>query len=251
MPAGLKPWSASTQWPQKLTGLSAPSLLRFLSLVSFVFLACDAAAGPVQNSKRLVNNFPVDLTPLFNWWAKHDGPRPLTSWVRLTGAIVGTNSGAWIVEGKIEEAREAKSSDGSSEAAAGTQKILLRNPPVDDLVEFQRLTNRLAELNKQRGVLKAEADQAKARDQAVTEQQRAARHNRARARVLAGEDKQLKQTESQAKAEQKPLDEEAKEIKNKLAGCPNLDRYVVDCFALDLHFDYAAMPVFDHGRPIK
>ncbi|HZR15797.1 MAG TPA: hypothetical protein VFE51_00600 [Verrucomicrobiae bacterium] len=214
-------------------------------------LGIRTPANPAKAPKRRVNNFPVDLTPLFSWWTNQHGQRPLSAWVRITGSIVGTNSGAWVIEGKAEpnQARiEAKAADGSSGSSAGPQRLLLRNPPVEDLAEFERLRSRLAELNQQRAGLVSQENQAKSRDQAVNEQQRASRRNRARARVLAAEDKQLKQAQTQAKNDQKPLDTELKEIKAKLAGYPNPDRYALDCFALDLQYDAGALPVYDHGQ---
>lgn len=209
-------------------------------------------ANPAQNPKRSIGNLSVDLSPLIKWWANRNGPRPLSAWVHLTGTVIGTNSGAWIVEAKIEPAGpKSKNSETAPERANENQRIVLRNPPLDDLIEFQQLTSRLVELNKQRAALKEQESQAKTRDQAVTAQQRASRRNRGQARVLAAEDKQLKQIEKQAETQEKPLDDELKEIKEKLAAYPKTDQYLVDCFALDLKYDSSAMRVYDHGRTAK
>jgi hypothetical protein len=87
--------------------------------------------------------------------------------------------------------------------------------------------------------------------QAVAGQERVNRRNSVEARLLAVEERQLKQTESTAQAEQKNLDQEIKELKAKLAIYPNTDHYAVDCFALDLQYDYGRLAVFDHGRVLK
>jgi hypothetical protein len=69
--------------------------------------------------------------------------------------------------------------------------------------------------------------------------------------VLATEDKQLKRVENHANTDQKSLEEEINGLKSKLAAYPKLDQYVLDCFALDMHFENQQMPVYDYGRSWK
>jgi hypothetical protein len=242
--------------PRPIAGASKPIIARpskaaGLRLALICFLLAGAAVGtsanPAKAPKRVVNNFQVDLTSLFTWWTNHQGQRPLSAWIRVTGSIVGTNSGAWVIEGKVEHAGTSRS-EKSTDATAEPPRILLRNPPLEDRAEFERLSSRFVELNKKRAGLVVEQDQDKARREAVNDQQRASRRNRARARVLAAEDKQLKQTQTQAQNDQKPIDEELKDLKARLAAYPKPDLYVVDCFALDLQYDSSAIPVYDHGR---
>src|SRR5690242_18285453 len=61
-------------------------------------------ANPAQAPRRIVNGFAVDISPLCTWWTNHEGARPLISWVHVTGAIVGTNSGAWVIEARVDHA---------------------------------------------------------------------------------------------------------------------------------------------------
>ena len=232
------------RWP----GVFKPAQVAAL----FALAAAGLSASPLQHPKRLLSVYTVDLGPLFKWWSKHEGPRPLPAWVRISGSVVGTNVAGWILEADVEKtARNRLEDKDSAGSAAGRQRIILRNPPVDDLVEFEELSSKLSALNARRSSLAAEENDAKSREQAVAEQQRAVRRNSSRSRVLTLEDRQLKQEENQAKAQEKPLDEQIQELKSKLAGYPNRDNYILDCFALDLQSEYEHLPVFDHGQVMK
>jgi hypothetical protein len=238
---------------ESLGKLPARRWFALATLACFLF-ARASPADPVRDPKRLVNNFTVDLAPLCKWWHKRDGPRPLSAWTHLTGSVVGTNSGAWIIEGKPDESenqrasREERSAEASSSEPA---RFLLLNPPVEELLEFQRLTDRLVQLNRRHAELVSQAAETHSRDEAVSGQERAVRSNRAQARLLASEDKQLKSLENQAKTDQKPLEQELKDLKSKLAAYPKLDHYELDCFALDMHSEHQQMPVYDYGRSWK
>jgi hypothetical protein len=216
------------------------------ALISF-----GASAAPVEYPKRWVDSYTVDLGPLFNWWGKREGPRPLSSWVHVTGSIVGTNSAGWIIEADLDGAADRKAVKNASGPPPGAQRIILMSPPVDDLVEFERLSARLDTLSRQRMELAAEENEAKNREQAMAEQQRSARRNGSRARVLTLEVRQLKEAENRAYQGQRPLDQEIQELKKKLASYPHSDHYLVDCFALDRHWEYERLRVYDHGRIVK
>jgi hypothetical protein len=219
-------------------------LARWFSALAVV-ISASLMASPLQHPKRLINSYQVDLNPLFKWWSKHEGPRPLSSWVHITGTIVGTNAAGWIVAAQVEGAHKE---EGNARAGSAHDplKIILRTPPVEDLADFQTLSSRLAALNAQRASLAAEESQDKEREQAVAAQQHGARGSRAR--LLSMEDKQLKQAENVAKAGQKPLDQQIQELKSKLAVYGGTDHYAVDCFGLDLQTDHEGMPVYEHGR---
>jgi hypothetical protein len=223
-------------------------------LLSSLLNSFVSPASPLQHPKRIVNSYTVDLTSLFKWWSKHDGPRPLSSWVHITGSVVGTNGGVWILEAQVEGAgtkAQAGPADGTSDPGRGPIKVYLQNPPVDDLADFEELSGRLSALMAQRGQVAGEENQAKSQEQAVAQQQQVNRRNTAQARVLAEEDKHLKHIESTTKAQGTSLDQQIKELKTKLAIYPNTDHYEVDCFALDLQFDHNRLPVYDHGRVLK
>jgi hypothetical protein len=215
-------------------------------------ISANVLATPAQHPKRLIGNYTVDLAPLFKWWTKHDGPRPLSSWVHITGSIVGTNAAGWIIEGQVEGRDPDKDTAKASGApAAGSIKIILRSPPVEDLADFERLSSELTSVNLQRSSLSAEESDAKSKDEAVSAQQRSFRRDSARSRLLALEDRRLKQTQDETKAEQKPLDQRSQELKSKLAVYPNPDYYIVDCFALDVQYEFDRLPVYDHGRVMQ
>lgn len=232
-----------------------PGRSRFaLATLGCFLFALPSPADPARDPKRLVNNFTVDLTPLCRWWQHRDGPRPLPAWTHITGSVVGTNPGAWIIEGKVDESKSTRggSEDRSAASSVSEQaRFLLLNPPVDQLLEFQRLTDRLVQLNRRRADLVSQAAEAHSRHEAVSGQERAARRNRAHARVLAVEDKQLKNLENQAKTDQKSVEQEIKDLQARLAAYPKVNQYVLDCFALDRHSELQQMPVYDYGLSWK
>jgi hypothetical protein len=198
-------------------------------------------AGPLKNPKRMVAGHTVDLSPLFRWWSKHEGDRPLAAWVHVTGSVVGTNAWGWVVEAQVEKT----SRPGSSHE--GDVKLLLKNPPVQELAEFERLMAEMKALNEQRGNILAQETQAKDRADSVSREQAANRRNGVRNRGLAVEGRQLRWTDSQLKNQLKPYDQQLQDLKTKLAAYPNPDHYTLDCLALDAEQKYNGMPVFDHG----
>jgi hypothetical protein len=208
----------------------------------FALASASLGADPTQHPKRLVNGYVVDLAPLFKWWAKHEGSRPLSSWVHINGTILGTNAAGWILEAQVEGSEKTGS-------LHDPLKIILKNPPVEDFADFQSLSSKLAGLNARRTTLVDQAKEDQTHARAVVEQQRGARG--AHARVLAMENRRLKKDENEAKADQKPLDLQIQELKSKLAARGEGSHYKIDSFALDLQSDYEQMPVYDHGGLMK
>lgn len=205
-------------------------------------------AGPLRNPKRLLGGYLVDLGPLFKWWSKHEGPRPLPAWVHVSGSIVGTNAVGWILEAEVEKTARSPQEERSS---PGPHQIILKTPPVDDLIQFEELSSKLNALTAQRARLASAEKDAHSREQAVTGQQQATPRSGSRSRVLALEQRQLKKTESDVKAQERPLDQQIEELKAKLAGYPSRDRYQIDCFALDLQRDYEQLSIYEYGQVMK
>src|SRR5437588_8650738 len=90
--------------------------IKILIFALLVLSLGSSLAGPLQNPKRVVNGQTVDLNPLFQWWSKHNGYRPLAAWVHITGSIAGTNGVGWIVAGKIEKS-PVHATDGTHESS--------------------------------------------------------------------------------------------------------------------------------------
>jgi hypothetical protein len=227
--------------------------LRFGGTFLGLWLICHFSfAGPVQHPKRSVNSYTIDLTPLFTWWTNHDGRRPLSAWTHIIGSISGTNAGAWILDARVERVGPNAGDDkDKSPSSSSSTKILLQNPPVEDLVQFEQVSARLNELNTQRAELLSRENQARMREQAVARQQRANPRNVVETRVLALEDKQLKQAESVARAQQTSIDQQLGQLKAKLSSYPSIYQYELDCFALDLHHDFNGFAIYDYGRVLK
>lgn len=226
------------------------SLFRWGGAVTLLMAAgTTLPASPLKAPKRVVSGQSVDLSPLFKWWTKHEGKRPLAAWVHVTGTVVGTNAWGWVVEAQVEKSeRPNRPEESSQRNKEGRRKILLREPPQQDRAEFERLSTELKNLNAQHAALTGEEAQAKNRADALRREQQANRRNGVRSRTLAAENRQATQVESQAKQQIKPLDQQIQELKKKLSVYPNPDHYEVDCFALETLKESGGMPLYDHGQ---
>ncbi|PWU15248.1 MAG: hypothetical protein C5B50_15720 [Verrucomicrobia bacterium] len=208
-----------------------------------VILPIIAVASPLKGPHRVVNGQGVNLVPLFQWWTNHHGARPLTAWVHVTGTIVGTNGFNWVVQAHVEDTGRNKSEDeGKRPAVTGDQRIVLRNSPMTDRAEFERLVARDKELKSERGKTAHVESQAKSQAESSGGTYYG-RRSRARAVAQA----QAQETEREAVGELKELDKQIKDVETKLASYPTKDHYSVDCFALDTGKMQNGLPVFDHG----
>src|ERR1041385_5018948 len=91
---------------------SPGSALLLVVFLSGCFLVLSAAfepaqANPLKSPRRTINQYVVDLNPLFRWWTNRAGARPLEAWVHITGQIVGTNAWGWVLHAHIGESGRA------------------------------------------------------------------------------------------------------------------------------------------------
>jgi hypothetical protein len=200
-------------------------------------------ANPARDARRLVNGRAADLTPLIKWWTNHSGTRPLTAWVHVRGPIVGTNAGCWVVQAQVEHARRDEAAGETSSHVS--DKLLLKNPPLRELAEFQQLTAQLKALEEARGQVHAQEQQAKSTAEALAKEQNINR------RYRSAQTRRARLTENEAKAELKPLDQQIQDVKQKLAIYPSAGHYEVDCFALDIGQTYSGLSLYDHGQVFK
>ena len=218
-------------------------LLRLFYASALLLIVAPALhANPAREPKRLVNGHTADITPLIKWWTNHSGARPLTAWVHVRGPIVGTNGGYWVVAAQVERAHH--DGEGSTDHSG---KVLLKNPPMQERLEFEQLSAQLKSLEQSRGQVHSQEEQAKNQADALQKQQTANRRLGYRSRAVDAEHRQATQTENEAKAELKPIDKQVQDLKSKLAIYPTIDHYEVDCFALDLDQKYGGLYLFDHG----
>ncbi len=219
---------------------------RMVGIVAVLLAAGSSLpATPLKAPKRTVDGRTVDLSPLFKWWAKHDGKRPLAAWVHVTGTVVATNAWGWVVEAQLEKTDHPnRQTEDKPATTTGPTRIVLREPPLQDRALFEQLSSQLKTLNAQHATLAGQEAQAKNRADALNREQHANHHSRA----LAAEHRQVVQVENQAKQELKPVDQQIQDLKKKLAAYPNPDHYEVDCFALDTQRVYNGLPLYDHGQ---
>jgi len=197
----------------------------------------EVRASPLKEPRRMVNGQAADLTPLFHWWTNHDGNRPLTAWVHVTGSIVGTNTWGWVVQGEIEKTAQTLTRTPASSAGG---RIILRNPPLQDRIEFETWSAQLKSLEEQRAKVAGLESQAKKSLQSI-----------GHGRSYRAQHQQLQQTETEARAELRPLDQQIKDLKGRLASYPPGEHYSLDCFALDTGQAYGGVPLLDHGAGFR
>jgi hypothetical protein len=201
-------------------------------------------ASPLKNPKRLVNGQTVDLTPLFRWWTKQDGKRPLKAWAHLTGPVVGTNAWGWVIEAHIDTALPDAADDTDFPK---DQKIILKHPPAAELAEFEKLSADLKDLEAQHAKLSAGAAKATKQGQDAASQEAAANISARKAARLQQQARQSGETAREDDDQLKTIDQQLKEVKDKLATFPSATKYSLDMFALDLRQQLGGMPVFEAG----
>jgi hypothetical protein len=195
-----------------------------------------AQPAPISDPRRVVMGRTIDLTPLFHWWTNHSGDRPLRAWVQVRGTITSKSASGWVVSGNAERSTaRAGDSDGQASAPAAAHQFLLKNPPIQDEAEFERLHQELTQANADRGRLANEESNAKS----------AAHHARGRAAT------QVHRAEHADEVAVKSLDQKISDLKKKLAVYGSSDHYEVDVIALDTGTESNHLPVFDRGMVFK
>jgi hypothetical protein len=216
---------------------------RQLRLVSILGTAlfCQslvAPANPLQFPKRSVSGRTVNLKPLFKWWGTHDGSRPLPAWQHVIGSVVATNSYGWVLQAEIPERPQTGNSGGFS------GKIVLKNPPYQDMAAFEKLSAQYKTLAGQKAEMAAAESRAKSNADSIRQQRQATGGH---ARGAGQAQRAAQRTGANLKAQIKNVDTQMEEVRKKLETWPNAEHYVVDCMALDLGQLYRGDPVFDHG----
>lgn len=186
----------------------------------------SARSTPAVYERRVINYHQVDLMPLFEWWDRRKGDRPLASWKHLEGTLERETAYGWLVRGTIE-------------GNDGLHYFLLRNPPQKELARLHELENSLPVLEQQRaselGVAKLPMYEGREWN-AYGELVRSPTENYDRI--------------EQAQANLQDLDTRIADIRQQMAAM--LDQrgnFKVDAFGLDMNQVYQGSPVFDFGFP--
>ncbi len=210
----------------------------------FPLVAPEAQGALLSDPKRVVNGQTVDLSPLFRWWTNHNGSRPLGSWVRVRGTIVGTNSIGWVISGQADKSHTSRAEPlTKAPENSSTGRLLLKNPPVEDAAHFEQLREQLKEAEAAKARIQNDSAAARAQEAQV----QTTVGGRARRRAVA----QLHSIEKADKALGKNLDVQISELKQKLHSFPNPDYYEVVTLALDTGAEYHGLEVYDRGRPLR
>ena len=200
-------------------------------------------ADPCKSPQRAVSGLTVDLTPLFFWWTKHQGERPLTAWVHVTGTIVATNALGWTVRGTAERRSSLpQKPEGTKSTSPHPGIFILQHPPVQDQARFEQLV-----AERQRWANALSDDQNQLRGLAGAKPPRANRRKRTPVRDVAQETANLKQAEAQDQAQLKEIDQQLRPYGVTTSGRGDKPLYRVDSFALDVDQAVNGIPLYDHG----
>jgi hypothetical protein len=207
---------------------SLPRRLRLLGygVICALFLIPSARSTPTTYERRVINYHQVDLMPLFEWWDRRKGVRPLASWKHVQGTLERETAYGWLIRGTIE-------------GKDGLNYFLLRNPAQKELARLHELENSLPTLEQQRAseLAVAQLPMYEGREwNAYGELVRSPTENYDRI--------------EQAQTNLQDLDTRIADIRQQMAEM--LDKrgnFKVDAFALDMNQVYQGSPVFDFGFP--
>ena len=205
----------------------------------------------------------VNLTPLFQWWARQplptnaaaytsanittnisDDDRPLTAWHRITGTPVATTTaGTWVVDAVIY----------TSPSARTNARIILNHPPVVEEQNYYILKTELAEADQEiadtRHIYEANTNAEQQADERVEMY----RHSLSKVaptgvNVYSREAQQKHNAAAVALGQQEQLEAARQQILNQLKTIPARDEtYYIDWFAVLLGHTKKGQPMYDLG----
>lgn len=251
--------------------------LLFLLCVTSIFAQPEADTWNVCRYpvRVLGKGQTVDLTPLYQWWARQPmastnsvpggvvaaqtisagtnsadanggQERPMTAWYRVRGTRVATLGSSWVLNAAIF----------TSPTLYTNARIVLNHPPEQEEQVFSTLTNQLAALNQQifsvdydyRRNTNAESDARAAADRY--------RHANIKAAgdAVAGYSRLAVEKHNEAARELTQLDQlqaQRTQLEKELAAIPSVDgNYLVDWFAARLGNTRQGWPLFDRGLAV-
>jgi hypothetical protein len=234
----------------------------------FLWLAAGSASAQTNQAwdicRNPVRSFGaheiVNLTPLFQWWARQPLPgatnaslqstttnapevRPLSAWRRVTGTPLATTGNSWLVAAVIY----------TSPTISTNARIILRNPPVQEEQTYLGLRAQLADVSQQitsiqqvyQAAVKAEqADVARAEayqrswdkvaPTGVVKYSRLAEQKHKEAALAASQQDQLEAVRNGIESQLKPI--------------PAANgSYLVDWFAVEAGHTKQGVPIYDLG----
>jgi hypothetical protein len=196
------------------------------AVICTLLLVNSGRSTPAVYERRVINYHQVDLMPLFEWWDRRKGVRPLSSWKHVEGVMERETAYGWLIRGTIE-------------GKSGLHYFLLRNPPQKELARLRELENSLPSLEQQR------ASELAVAKQPLYE----GREWNAYGELMRSPTENYDRIE-QAQTNLQDLDARIAEIRQEMAGM--LDKrgnFKMDAFALDMNQIYQGSLVFDFGFP--
>jgi len=206
----------------------------------------------------------VNLTPLFQWWARQplptnaaaftranintnssaDDDRPLAAWHRVTGTpVAATTAGNWIVDAVIY----------TSPTSRTNTRIVLNHPPALEEQNYYTLKTQLAEADQEiadaRRIYEANTNAEQQADERVNMY----RHSLSKVaptgvNVYSREAQQKHDAAAVALNQQEQLEAARQQILNQLKTIPARgETYYIDWFAVMLGHTKTGQPIYDLG----
>ena len=164
----------------------------------------------------------------------------MTSWAHVSGIVIATNSLGWVVKG--EALGGEKNEDKNKEERVET--FVLKNPPLAERGEFERLVAEQKTVEQERARLLGEDAQTKIQEDTLAREKRVDRRYRIK------ETTRLRATRKNAKGSIQELDSQLLDLKKKLATYPNAEHFTLGDFALRTGEKFGAYPIYDRGIPL-
>lgn len=197
------------------------------ALVMAVILAAGlatAVAVPMESTRRIIGGTTVDLAPLIKWERSQKGDRPLTNCFHIKGTLQTANAMGWVMQADL------------GGEPGKPRKIILKNGPSKEVVEFERLDSELKSLQRQQTQLERSASRPV--------EDRLVRTSKGIKKVRDPKRDDV----AAAKSELKQVKARIKELEQQTARYPSKDgRYLVDCFAFRTGQVSDNLPVYDCG----
>ncbi len=244
-----------------------------MKTVAVIFLWLAVVAAPAQinqdwpvcrNHLRSFGGRAVDLTPLFQWWARQpvptnaatytsanlstnvtvaDADRPLSAWHRVTGTHVGSAGDSWVIEAVIYTSPNSRTN----------ARVFLNHPPVLEEQNYYTLKTQLAEADAEIAAARQVFETNTNTEQRALELANRYRHSLSKVaptgvNINMQEAQQTHDAAAVALNRMDQLSAQRQQIVEQLKTIPaRQDAYSVDWFAVKLGYTKKGVPIYDLG----
>jgi hypothetical protein len=246
--------------------------MKIIGLLSLWLVALAASAQTNQGWRLFrdpvrvfTSRTAVDLTPLYQWWARQPGhsnatafvsakinvdtnaplalDRPLAAWHLVTGSHVSTIGSSWVVDAVIYTGPNARTN----------ARVILTHPPNGEEKDYLTLKQQFAEADVEitnayrtyKANLKAEQEDQRLENEYARSRSKVGPDS---ARNFAWQAQQRQADATAAASQQQQLETLRTQIQQQLKAIPAMNgTYHIDWFAVMLGYSKQGLPVYDLG----